>query len=464
MKPCNRKSIWHRRLLLFVGALFATVEARAQNAVIDWNKTAVSTIIKTVNSGGVTPTAGMTGIYLAYVNLTIFDTLNAVHPGFQPYGGIQPYAAADSSEAAAVATAAHDVLVNYFPAASVSLDATYTNYLGNLHDSTEAKNDGITVGRAVAAALIAQRMGDGVNGVCAYAQGSGPGMYQPTPCAYSYGSGPGVYEKTPPAFLPAQTPWIASMTPFTMTSASQFRPDEGPTPLDSEDWIEDYNRTKLWGSLANSPRTEEQTTIGLFWTPNPGPPFTSMLQNLVSTFGLDPLQTARLYAMVFTGDSDAFIGCMDAKYHYSFWRPVTAIRVGGGNPDLIADPNWTPLAITPNHPEYPAAHGCATGAVSAIVAGYFGTSDVPLSVTATYAVPAALGGGSVTATRTCASTKDLLLEVEAARIYGGMHYHHSIVQGALLGKKVARQLRREFFQPLGSSETEDPEDDNGDFR
>jgi hypothetical protein len=123
MKPFNRKSIWRRSLLLFVGALFATVEARAQNAVVDWNKTAVSTIIKTVNSGGVTPTAGMTGIYLAYVNLTIFDTLNAIHPGFQPYGGIQPYAAADSSEAAAVATAAHDVLVNYFPAASVSLDA-----------------------------------------------------------------------------------------------------------------------------------------------------------------------------------------------------------------------------------------------------------------------------------------------------------------------------------------------------
>jgi PAP2 superfamily len=424
------------------------IPALAQNAVVDWNNNAVSTIVKTVNSGGITPTAGMTGIYLAYVNLAIFDTLNAIHPGFQAYGGIQPYAAPDSSEAAAVATAAHDVLVNYFPGASASLDATYASYLGSLSDSAEAKNDGIAVGRAVAAALIAQRMGDGVNGACAYVQGSGPGVYQPTPCTYSYGSGPGVYEKTPPAFLAAQTPWIASMTPFTMTSASQFRPDEGPTPLDSEDWIEDYNRTKLWGSLTNSPRTPEQTTIGLFWTPNPGPPFTSMLKNLVSTFGLDPLQTARLYAMVFTGYADAFIGCMDAKYHYSFWRPVTAIHAGGGNAELTADPSWTPLAVTPNHPEYPAAHGCATGAVSAIVGGYFGTSDVPLSVTATYAVPAALGGGSVTATRTYASTKDLLLEVEAARIYGGMHYHHSIVQGALLGHKVARELQRNFFQPL----------------
>jgi hypothetical protein len=435
------------------------VPARSQNAVVDWNNTAVKTIVSTASTAGITPTAGMTGIYLAYVDLAIFDTLNAIHPSFRAYGGIQSYAAPDSSEAAAVATAARDVLANYFPKAVGSLDATYEAYLANLPDSIEAKNDGIAVGRAVAAALIAQRMGDGINGVCAYTQSSGPGVYQPSPCTYTYGSGLGVYQATPPAFLPAQTPWIASMTPFTMTSSSQFRPEEGPTPLDSEEWIEDYNRTRTWGSITNSPRTAEQTTIGLFWTPNPGPPFTSMLKNLVTDHGLSPLQSARLYAMVWTGYADAFIGCMDGKYHYSFWRPVTAIHAGGGNSKLTADPGWTPLAVTPNHPEYPAAHGCATGAVSAVVAGYFGTTEVPLSVTSTYAVPAALGGGSITVTRSYASTKDLLLEVEAARIYGGMHYHHSVVQGAVLGKKVARQLRREFFRPLDRADSQDADDD-----
>lgn len=435
----------------------------SQNAVVDWNSTAVKTIISTKSTAGIAPTAGMTGIYLAYINLAIFNTLNSIHPGFHAYGGIQPFAAPDSSEAAAVATAAHDVLVNYFPAAASSLDSTYQAYLANLADSIGSQNDGIAVGHAVAAALIAQRMGDGINGVCAYGNGNGPGVYQPSPCTYIYGSGLGVYQPTPPALLLAQTPWIASMAPFTMTSSSQFRPEEGPTPLDSEGWVDDYNRTKTWGSLTNSPRTAEQTTIGLFWTPNPGPPFASMLKQLVTDHGLSPLDSARLYAIVWTGYADAFIGCMDGKYLYSFWRPVTAIRAGGGNAELTADPGWTPLAVTPNHPEYPAAHGCATGAVSAIVAGYFGTTDVPLAVTATYAVPAALGGGSVTATRTYESTKQLLLEVEVARIYGGMHYHHSVVQGALLGKKVARQLRNEFFQPLERVEMEDPEDDNRNF-
>jgi hypothetical protein len=428
--------------------------ALSQNAVVDWNNIAVKTITSTVSTAGITPTAGMTGIYLAYVNLAVFDGVNAIHPGFRAYGGIQPQTSADSSEAAAVATAAHDVLVNYFPNATNTLDSTYQAYLANLPDSIEAKNDGISVGHAAAAALIALRAGDGINGACAYAQGSGPGTYESTPCTYTYGSGPGVYQPTPPAFLRAQTPWIASMTPFTMTSSSQFRPEEGPTPLDSEEWVDDYNRTKLWGSLTNSARTAEQTTIGLFWTPNPGPPFLSMLAHLVADHSLSPLDSARLYAMVWTGFADGFIGCMDAKYQYSFWRPVTAIRAGGGNPELVADPSWTPLAVTPNHPEYPAAHGCGTGALSTIVAGYFGTTEVPLSVTSTYAVPAALGGGLATSTRTYSGTKALLEEVEAARIYGGMHYHHSIKQGAILGRKVARQLLRDFFQPLEDRETE----------
>ena len=435
-------------LLAVLAVVISVPAATAQNAVVDWNNTAVKTIVSTRSTAGITPTAGMTGVYLAYVNLAVFDTLNSIHPNFRAYGGIQAPAVSDSSEAAAVATAAHDVLLNYFPSATNTLDSTYQTYLAGLSDSIESQQNGVAVGRAVAAALITLRTGDGINGVCTYENGNGPGVYQPSPCTYIYGSGPGVYQPTPPAFLLAQTPWIASMTPFTMTSSSQFRPEEGPTPLDSEEWIDDYNRTKVWGSLTNSPRTAEQTTIGLFWTANPGPPFLSMLTHLVADHNLSPLDSARLYAMVWTGVADGFIGCMDAKYQYNFWRPVTAIRAGGGSPELFADPGWTPLAVTPNHPEYPAAHGCATGALATIVAEYFGTTEVPLSVTATYAIPAALGGGSVTATRIYSSTKQLLLEVEAARIYGGMHYHHSILQGALLGKKVARQLRREFFQPL----------------
>ena len=434
-----------RTVRVLVAALAAAIlvpTVAAQNAVTFWNLVAVGTAIRAKSTGG------MTGIFLAYSNLAAFDALNAIHPRFQAYGGIMPAASPVASQAAAVAAAFHDVLVNYFPSQAASnpnatppfvgLDERYVNYLASLSDSPADIAAGVRVGQQVASALIALRKGDGVFGVNTYV------FHTP---------GPGVYQPTPPFPYPgAQTPWIANMTPFTMSSASQFLPEEGPTPLSSEDWVEDYNRTKNWGSLTNSLRSDEQTTIGLFWTPNAGPPYTSMLIDLASANALDSLDSARLFAMTWTGASDAFIGCMNAKYYYNFWRPVTAIQEGGGNPDTLADPRWLPLANTPNHPEYPAAHGCLTGAVSHIVAAYFGTPNVTLHVTATYAIPLALGGGTVTATRTFSSTRDLLHEVQAARIYGGMHFRHSVEQGTKLGEEVARQLVDNFFTPLGGED------------
>jgi hypothetical protein len=436
------KNLASRVLSAVIFAMLCGPTAPAQNAVTVWNSIAVNAALTAKSTGG------MTGLFLAYSNLAAFDAVNAIHPTFRPYGGIMPAAGPDASDSAAVATAVHDVLVHYFPTQAASnpastppfigLDERYTSYLASLSDSPAAITNGVTVGRQAAAALIALRNGDGIFGVNTYVfQTPGPGVYQPTP---------------PFPYPGAQTPWIANMTPFTMIASDQFLPDEGPTPLGTEDWAADYNLTKAWGSLANSLRNDEQTRIGLFWTPNPGPPFTSMLTDLAITHQLGSVDSARLFAMTWTGYGDAFIGCMNAKYHYNFWRPVTAIQEGDtdGNSATIGDASWLPLATTPNHPEYPAAHGCVTGAVSSILAAYFGTSDVALHVTATYAVPPALGGGTVTATRSFNSTDELLQEVQMARIYGGMHFRHSILQGTSLGQKVAHQLLKKYFQPLKS--------------
>src|SRR5262249_49976144 len=153
----------------------------------------------------------------------------------------------------------------------------------SLSDDPGAITSGVMVGQQAAAALLALRTDDGIFGVSTYEfQAPGPGVYQPTP---------------PFPYPAAQTPWIANMTPFTMTAADQFLPDEGPTPLDSHQWIADYKRTKIWGSLTSNRRNDAQTTIGLFWTPNPGPPFTSMLTNLAISHGLGELDSARLFAM-----------------------------------------------------------------------------------------------------------------------------------------------------------------------
>ena len=220
-----------------------------------------------------------------------------------------------------------------------------------------------------------------------------------------------------------------------MSGAAQFFPDEGPDALDSQQWIDDYNQVMTLGALNSTVRTPQQTEIGLFWTEHTGQQYARAFRNLATQKGLGTSDTARLMAMLWAGYADAGIGCWNAKFTFSFWRPVTAIQAGGGNPALVADPSWLPLVSTPSHPEYPSAHGCVTGAVSTILAGYFGTPNL------TFSVDSKVTGN----THTFTSTNDLMHEVEAARIYAGFHYHHSVIEGRVLGLKVGHQLMQQYF-------------------
>ena len=125
-----------------------------------------------------------------------------------------------------------------------------------------------------------------------------------------------------------------------MTSASQFLP-AGPTPLSSEEWVEDYNEVRILGELDSTVRTAEQTEIGLFWTEHTGQQYARAFSYLVENYKLDVNDSARLMAIVWTGFADAVIGCWNAKFTYNFWRPVRAIRTCGGNSALSSDPDWT---------------------------------------------------------------------------------------------------------------------------
>src|SRR5262249_17368206 len=154
----------------------------------------------------------------------------------------------------------------------------------------------------------------------------------------------------------------------------------GPTPLTSERWVAEYNETRLFGN-ANTPiRTAAQTEIGLFWAVHTAQQYSRAFGYLAENYNLDVMNSARLFAMLWTGYADAGIGCWNAKFAYNFWRPITAIRAGGGNSALTGDPGWTSLATTPNHPEYPAAHGCVTGVSSSLVQAFFGTRKVHIVV------------------------------------------------------------------------------------
>jgi hypothetical protein len=329
---------------------------------------------------------------------------------------------AHASIEAAVAAAAHRVLVNYFPSQQPALDAQFSASLAGIVDAN-ARTRGVAVGEAAALAVISARINDGLEADVPYVPGSGPGAWI----------------QTPPAFAPPVTPWLGEMRPFTMKTASDFLPGAPPS-LSSETWERDYNLTRLYGDVNSTLRSANESEIGIFWTEHTGQQYARAFNYLVNTYHLDTADSARMMAMFWTGYADAAIGCYNAKYKYGFWRPVTAIQAGGGNSDLVADGAWMPLGITPAHPEYPAAHACITGAVAPLIADFFGGTAVHVVVDST-------AFSDSVHQHVFEDTRDLIDEVFWARIYAGFHFYHSLEVGRELGGRVAAEIEQQYFRP-----------------
>jgi len=403
---------------IFMGTLMTSATPAHADVVLDWNAYAADAI---VTVGHQVPPRAL--IRLAMVHLAIYDAVNAIEGApYEPYLGAPTVVRPASAEAAA-ATAAHDVLVALFPAQRGDLDAKYAQSLGALPDEVATAN-GIAVGRQAAEAILSARALDGRDATVIYVPGSGPGVWVPTP----------------PAFLAAQAPETPFVQPFVLKSASQFRP-EPPLELTSDDWARDYNEVKALGAAVGSSRTPEQTDIARFWSDNPPLQWNRAWRGLSVAAGLGLADNARYFAMLTSASADALIACWDGKYFYNFWRPVSAIRAGDsdGNAATAPDPAWIGLLITPNHPEYPAAHGCFSGAATETLKYFFGTDALVFSMDSNVA-------GVTNAVRTYARLSDALAEVLDARIYGGMHYRHSTRMGANVGKQVSRFTTSHFFR------------------
>ena len=400
-------------LLMATGGLPAV----ARNVVTDWTAIASTAIVK---NGGKSP--GASGVWFAYTSIAMYDAVNAITGEYRPfyYQGSGPQ---NASIDAAAAAAAHRVLVNYFFTQQNDLDNQFTASLSGILADPQAKSAGVSVGEAAAAALIAARANDGLEANVPYTPGIGPGVWQPTP----------------PAFLPPQTPWLAQMRPFTMTTAADHRP-AGPAALDGEPWKRDYRLIHALGGVDSLMRSTNEREIANFWTEHTGQQYARMFSNLVDSQKLSVKDTARLMAVLWTGFADAAIGCWDGKFKYNFWRPVTAILAGGGASDLQSDASWQAMAATPPHPEYPSGHGCTTGAVTTLIAGFFGTTGVPLTADS-------LAFQDGVHTHSFADTGDLMDEIFWARMYAGFHYYHSMVDGQQLGIAVARDLLQTHFRP-----------------
>ena len=234
------------------------------------------------------------------------------------------------------------------------------------------------------------------------------------------------------------------MTPFMLDSASQFRSDPPPA-LSSREWADAFNEVKAYGAVNSTVRTADQTAVAKFWNANVINQYNLAWRDLAGGRSFDLVDTVRLLAMGNMVASDAGIGCFEAKYAYAFWRPITTIRNAGidGNPLTSADANWSPLLTTPNHPEYPSAHGCLDGAEGEVFAAVLGTNRIDLD----FHGSADGTGGNFAAVRHFEKVNDLDRQIVDARTWAGLHYRWSTVQGVVLGRKAAHWILRRFFLP-----------------
>jgi hypothetical protein len=249
------------------------------------------------------------------------------------------------------------------------------------------------------------------------------------------------------------------MQPFMIESPSQFRAPPPPA-LTSDLYAANFNETKMYGSATSAVRTAAQTAIALFWNANAISQQNQLYRDVAVQHGLDLVDTVRLLAMGDMTVSDAGIACFDSKYHYLHWRPYTAIRNAGldGNPATTADPMWTPLIATPNHPEYPSAHGCVTSTVTQVIAKVLGTSNIDVTI-----MGATLGGTALTTSQHFDTAQQLQDQLLDARVWAGLHWRNSDVVGENLGNALAGWVLQRYFRPLGADRGHggDDQGDNG---
>ena len=409
------------------------------NTVEQWNTIAENTVV----GSGAFQAEGF--IYMAYVSAAVYDAVVSIDGGFEPYGSAIT-AAPGASTDAAVVEAAYRTLVNYFPAQAATLGSFYSEALA-LIPAGAAKTAGQAVGLAAATNIITLRTADGrltPIGVTS--------LFPTLP------PGPGVWRLTPPAFAAPQTPWVGNVRPFILKDADQFLPDPPPS-LQSSEWVEAFNQIKAYGVTTGSARTDEQTAIARFWSANVVRQYNRLARDVADARGLGLVDTARLAAMVNVVGADALLSCLFAKYHYLFWRPVTAIDptavttdgfgpVPGfddGNPETVEQLGWRPLLTTPNHPEYPAAHGTITSAEAEVFTNFLNTQHFNLDI---HGFDATGPAGNLNAVRHFDMPNDLRNEIIYARLWAGLHYHFSSVAGVVQGRNVGKYDLRHAFRSL----------------
>ena len=398
------------RILCLVLMVVLFVQTGKADSVTEWNTFACEI---TAPPSFDTPTANRA---MAVMHTAIYNAVNAITKKY-PSSGSKLDAPAGASVDAAVAAAAHASLKSLVPLRQDEIESKYQAILAKIPDG-KSKIDGIELGSKAAAEVLASRADDG------YAAGE---SYRPYTIA-------GVYV---PTVIPVVSQWPLRK-PWIMTSASQFRPGP-PLDLKSELWARDYNEIKAIGRKTNSTRTPDQTEIARFWEATGPTIYHGVIRSVADTPGREITRNARFLMAVTQAMDDALIAIFDAKYHYNFWRPVTAIRNGDidGNDATERDASWTPFVNTPMHPEYPCAHCIISGTVGTVIQTEIGDAALPVLATNS---PTANN-----AKRTWMKIEDFIQEVANGRIYDGVHYRTSTEVGTAMGRNIGSAAAAKYL-------------------
>lgn len=415
------------------------------NMVLVWNENAINVIGQSATPPVTTPPTPpglgqgppISPLHLAMVHGAIYDAVNAIDGRHEPYLKGLPHASHRASKAAAVAQAAHDVLVGLKPAVSQPVkdrvDAMLAVSLA-LITNDQSRADGIAIGAAAAAKMLEVRADDGRFGSQMWVPGDDRGEW-----------------RTVEPLSNNVFAWYAKVTPLTLKSPDQFR-TRGPLDLRSFRYARDFYEVKRLGAQSGSSRTEAQTLLAGFVSANPVPYMNKGLRDVALARELSTSQQARLFVMTSFASADALIGCWDDKDHWSFWRPQTAIREADndGNPWTKADPAWLSLFATPGYPEHPSGYNCYTAGLWHSARLFFGTDRMSFQLTSP-GVPANPAAGNPVgvpgSTRSYQRFTDVIDDTIDGRILNGYHFRTGDEQGAWIGEQVAKWIDRHYFEP-----------------
>jgi hypothetical protein len=391
-----------------LASIMAYTGACRADTITDWDTKATA----------VASSAALGEREVTIVDLAMFDAVNSIERRYQPYLEQLPTTGPTSADAAA-ASAAATALAGVHPEAAASFKTALAEYLAQLDATPEALANGVRLGEAAALKILEARANDGATGVDSYRPKTKPGQYVPT------------------AVMVCST-W-PTMRPFALASPSQFRPGP-PLSLKSREWAVDYNEIKEFGSKTSARRSAKQTETARFWLMTGPQAYHPLARQMVAERQLNLVDSARFMALFAVTLTDAYIAVFDAKYHYEFWRPGTAIRNAdlNNNPDTERDATWQPLDNTPMHPEYPCAH-CIESGAARVALESLGQPLPELSLTSATAPGV---------THSWSNLDDFTTEVANARIWAGFHYRFSTRVGTALGRQVGEYVANTIMQPV----------------